>query len=392
VLSCLLISRFPLACELADHPELAGHPVAVASDDGSVLAASPAAEASGVHAAQKLREAVGCCPTLAVFKERPAWYQARSDAILRALEQVAFTVDPETQGVVYVDVGELRTCYPDFDAILAALLACVPGALAPRLGVAPARFPALLAAGSAPAGGRVVVSEDELAGFLATQPVDALPVSPEMLRRLRQLRLKTLGELGALPRSALAAQFGPDGALAWELAHGAVRTPLSVRPPPVRVEEWLRLEVPLVSRQAILAAWEQTLSRALRQPAFRGHAARQAELRGVTERGGHWERTVTFKEAAADLGRMWSALRPVLEEAQLPGPLLELGVELRGLSGRQGTQIALPDARTTMRERLEEALRQLKARYGYCPVGRVVEMEPWNRVPERRLALIDFDV
>jgi DNA polymerase-4/protein ImuB len=54
--------------------------------------------------------------------------------------------------------------------------------------------------------------------------------------------------------------------------------------------------------------------------------------------------------------------------------------------------MALPDARTTMRERLEEALRQLKARYGYCPVGRVVEMEPWNRVPERRLALIDFDV
>ena len=93
MLGCLLVSRFPLACELADHPELAGHPVAVASDDGSVLAASPAAEAGGVHAAQKLREAVGCCPTLAVFKERPAWYQARSEAILRALEQVAFTVD-----------------------------------------------------------------------------------------------------------------------------------------------------------------------------------------------------------------------------------------------------------------------------------------------------------
>ena len=42
--------------------------------------------------------------------------------------------------------------------------------------------------------------------------------------------------------------------------------------------------------------------------------------------------------------------------------------------------------------RLEESLRQLKARYGYCPVGRVVEMEPWSRVPERRLALIDFDL
>ena len=56
-----------------------------------------------------------------------------------------------------------------------------------------------------------------------------------------------------------------------------------------------------------------------------------------------------------------------------------------------GQQLALPDARSAMRERLEESLRQLKARYGYCPVGQVVEMEPWSRIPERRLGLIDFD-
>jgi DNA polymerase-4/protein ImuB len=157
------------------------------------------------------------------------------------------------------------------------------------------------------------------------------------------------------------------------------------------VVEWLRFETPLVSHQAILAAWEQTLSRALRQPAFRGHAARQAELRGTTERGGHWERTVTFKEALTDLRRMWAALSSVLDGAQFPGPLSEVAVELKGLTEAHGQQLALPDARSAMRERLEESLRQLKARYGYCPVGRVVEMEPWSRIPERRLGLIDYD-
>jgi DNA polymerase-4/protein ImuB len=82
----------------------------------------------------------------------------------------------------------------------------------------------------------------------------------------------------------------------------------------------------------------------------------------------------------------------VLEEAQFPGPLTDLGVELRGLVPAVGQQLSLPNARAMLRSRLEESLRQLKARYGYCPVGRVVEMEPWSRVPERRLALIDFDV
>jgi DNA polymerase-4/protein ImuB len=386
-----LVSRFPLACELADHPELVGLPVAVAADDGSVLATSPAAEASGVHPAQKLREAIGRCPTLAVLNGRPAHYQAQAEANLRALEQVAFTVEPEAQGVVYVDLAELRTCYRSLDAIIAALLACVPPALEPRLGAAPARFPALLAARTAEAGGSVVIPEGELAGFLAAQPVEALPVSAEMLRRLRLLKLGTLGELGKLRRSALVAQFGREGALAWELAHGRAESPLRRRPRLVQVVEWLRLETPLVSQQAILAAWEQTLSRALRQPAFRGHAARQAELRGTTERGGNWERTVTFKEASSDLRRMWPALHSTLDGAQFPGPLSEVAVELKGLTDAHGQQLALPDARSAMRERLEESLRQLKARYGYCPVGRVVEMEPWRRLPERRMGLIDYD-
>src|SRR3989442_1531376 len=65
--------------------------------------------------------------------------------------------------------------------------------------------------------------------FLAAQPVGMLPVSEEMRRRLRLLGIETLGALAALPRSALAAQFGPQGALAWELARGEDDSP--VRPP-----------------------------------------------------------------------------------------------------------------------------------------------------------------
>jgi hypothetical protein len=133
------------------------------------------------------------------------------------------------------------------------------------------------------------------------------------------------------------------------------------------------------------------LSRLLRQQGFRGLAARQAELRAATERGRQWSRTITFKEPLANFRQMWPAFRAVLDEAQFPGPLSELSIELLGLGQAMGQQLALPNARSTMRGRLEEGLRQLKARYGYCPVGRVVEVEPWNRIPERRLALIDFD-
>jgi DNA polymerase-4/protein ImuB len=288
-------------------------------------------------------------------------------------------------------VEELLPVHGSLEAVMAAVLACVPAPLEPRLGVAPARFPALLAARHAAAGRGEVVTGDRLAAFLTAQPAGALPVSDEMHRRLRLLGLRTLGDVASLRRPALAAQFGPEGARAWDLAHGAGDAPL--RPPRrrQRLAERLGLEAPLTARPALLAAWEQTLSRLVRRPAFQGMVARQADLRAITERGRRWSRTVTFKEPLADPRRIWPALRSVLDEAELPGPVSEVVIELLGLEPAGGQQLALPSARSALRGRLEVALRQLKARYGYCPVGRVVEVEPWNRVPERRLALIDFD-
>jgi len=391
MVGCLWISSFPLACELADHEQLRGSPCAVIDQDGQVEAVSVAAEAYGVHPGQTAREAIGRCPTLAALETRPARYDLIWEEIRLAVEQVAFTVEPATAGVIYVAVAELLPFHRTLEAAVRALLGCSPPALEPRIGVGPTRFTAMLAARRAAANGSDVVVNEGLSAFLAPQPVQALPVSAETLRRLRVLGLQTLGELRALPRSALAAQFGPEGDLAWQLASGADREPLRPLRRSVQLAERLSLEAPLAGRQALLVAWEQTLSRLLRQQGFRGLAARQAELRAATERGRQWSRTITFKEPLANFRQMWPAFRAVLDEAQFPGPLSELSIELHGLGQAMGQQLALPNARSTMRGRLEEGLRQLKARYGYCPVGRVVEVEPWNRIPERRLALIDFD-
>jgi DNA polymerase-4/protein ImuB len=391
MVGCLLISSFPLACELADHEELRGSPCAVIDENSRVEAVSVAAEAYGVHPGQTAREAIGRCPGLAALETRPARYDLIREEIRVAVDEVAFTVEAASAGVIYVAVDELLTCYRTLDAAIKALLGCAPQTLEPRVGVAPTRFTAMLAARQARANGSDVVGQEELSAFLAPQPVQALPVSVETLRRLRVLGLQTLDELRALPRSALAAQFGPEGDLAWQLASGTDCEPLRPQRRCVQLVEQLSLETPLSGRQPLLVAWEQTLSRLLRQRGFHGLAARQAELRAATERGRQWSRVVTFKEPLADFRQMWSPLRAALDEALFPGPLSELSIELRGLGPAQGHQLALPSARSTMRSRLEEGLRQLKARYGYCPVGRVVEVEPWNRIPERRLALIDFD-
>jgi nucleotidyltransferase/DNA polymerase involved in DNA repair len=232
MVGCLLVSPFPLACELADHPELRGQPAVVGGIDARVGCASPEAHAHGIRPGQTLSEAIGRCPTVAVIEERTARYDSIWRDIAASLELVAFTVEIAEPGVAYVDVEELLTGYHSVEGVIGAVLQAAPAALEPRVGVGGSRFVALLAARQAAPGHGLVVGERGLTAFLDQQPVGALPVSPEMLRRLDVLGLHALGELRTLRRSAVAAQFGPEGILAWELARGEDARRLRPRPWP----------------------------------------------------------------------------------------------------------------------------------------------------------------
>jgi DNA polymerase-4/protein ImuB len=44
-----------------------------------------------------------------------------------------------------------------------------------------------------------------------------------------------------------------------------------------------------------------------------------------------------------------------------------------------------------LKRQLREAAQQLRTRFGRPVVSKVVEVEPWSRLPERRHALIDYE-
>jgi DNA polymerase-4/protein ImuB len=71
-----------------------------------------------------------------------------------------------------------------------------------------------------------------------------------------------------------------------------------------------------------------------------------------------------------------------------------MALEFIGLTGETGKQRSLLFAEQARRRaQLFAALRQLKQRFGgESQVNRVVEVEPWSRIPERRYALIDYDL
>jgi DNA polymerase-4/protein ImuB len=120
-------------------------------------------------------------------------------------------------------------------------------------------------------------------------------------------------------------------------------------------------------------------------------SARRIALSARLSDGHVWERGVTLREPTADRDRLLLALGTKLEGCALPNPVEEISLELSGLCAESGRQQGMFAAKGRRTNQLEDAIRQLKSRYGISPVSRVVEVEPWSRIPERRRALIDYD-
>ncbi len=392
-IACLVIPSLVLQCELVERPGLGGAPVVV-GDEAHARVADLTREAvlRGVRKGMTLRDAVGLCPQLTVLEPRPALVAHYADMLVDAMCAVSPLVEEAEQGLVFADLRGTQGLYPRLGDLKRAVFAAVPERLAPQLGVAGARFTAQMAARRAAPSEVVRVALADAPAFLAAEPVSQLPLEIQAVERLRLLGIETCGAFAALPRSAVEAQFGFPGGVAWLAARGD--DPVPVRPRPwerERVVEHMQAEPPFISRESVLYAIEQMLGRALRHPRARHRFVRSLRLRAETERGALWEREQVLREPLGDRGRLWTLLRSLVEYAEFPGPFTLITLELRGLTEESGRQHSLFVEQTRRREQLDEMVRHLKVRFGESPVARVVEVEPWHRLPEHRRALLEYD-
>jgi DNA polymerase-4/protein ImuB len=239
-----------------------------------------------------------------------------------------------------------------------------------------------------------VVPALETADFLASLPISYLPFAPKLSWRLRLLRLRTIADLAGLPFAAVQAQFGPIGARAWLLANGRDNELLVPHRFNPTIRASLGFDAPLASVEAFLAALDHLLVRAFNDLTLHGRAIRQIRLRALLADGTSWEWLNTFKDAYASRDATYRALKSKLEiRGILPlAPIEDLSLELMGLTSETGKQPGLFSTHTRQLSQVAESVRQLHARYGYVPLYRAVEVEPWSRLPERRWALVPCDL
>ncbi|HEX4732809.1 MAG TPA: hypothetical protein VH247_00225 [Thermoleophilaceae bacterium] len=393
MVACVLLKRLPLIAALGGaRRELIGEPVALAPEPGReqrVGEVSPPAEAFGIVPGMRVGEALSRCPDLRLVPADPEATRAYWNAVLDRIESLGAAVESDDPGVAYFETSGIERLHGGhLEGVLAAARRSLPASV--RLGAAPSRFAAYAAAVHARRRSAGIVAAGAVRAFLAPLPVGLLRPRPgleELPEMLERLGIRTLGELAALPPSAVAERFGHPGLLTLDLAHGR-----DTRLEPRRPQEPLceRLTLPeAASGPQLERALEMVLARLLARRERRGRSLRVIALSARFVEGGTWRLSVPLRRPSVDPARLRLALAPRL--ADLPAPAESLGLEVEAFGPPAHDQsVLVEDAGDLRRARLGEAVRHVRQATGEEALMRVLEVDPDSRLPERRAVLAPF--
>jgi DNA polymerase-4/protein ImuB len=397
-LACVTVPNFRIALERARAPGLRGRPLAIGEPppgENAVVDCSPESAALGVRTGMPLRDARTLVPDLLLVSPDPIFYGRQFEALLAALETAEPLVEPGDDGVAFAALDPCAS--PDVEWRAAARLVEAvreSASVEATAGAGAGKFVAWAAAAVSAPGDANVVPAGREAEFLAPLSVAFLPASYAAQRKLALYGVRTIGELAQVEVGPLQAQFGAEGRRLWQLARAIDDAPFLPRARREPVAGSLSMPAPTVNSAALIIGARQLTGGLLQRPVMRYRMVRQIRLRLALLGGGSWERTLTLREPLGDEDGVMFVLKKLIEPLQLAAPVDAMSLEFIGLTSETGKQRSLLFAEQARRRaQLVASLHQLKARFGgQSQVTRVVEVEPWSRIPERRYALIDYDL
>ncbi|WFE99009.1 DNA polymerase IV [Micromonospora sp. WMMD964] len=380
------LDAFYASVEQRDDPRLRGRPVIVGG--GVVLAASYEAKARGVRSAMGGRQARRLCPDAIVVPPRMSAYTAASRAVFEIFRQTTPLVEGLSIDEAFLDVGGLRRLVGPPADIAARLRREVRErvGLPITVGVARTKFLAKVASGVAKPDGLLVVAPDAETAFLHPLPVERLwGVGPVTSAKLREHRIRTVGEVARLGEATLVSLLGSGaGRHLHALAHN--RDPRAVhvgrRRASMGAQHALsRTPHAPTELDAILAGLVDRVTRRMRAA---GRSGRTVVLRLRFGDYSRATRSHTIGKATADTTPLLAAARALLHAAQ---PEIDSrGVTLIGVSvgnlDDSPVQPELPFHRDPGAE-LDAAVDAVRDRFGSAALTRAVLLgrEPGVEMP-----------
>ena len=332
-------------------------------------------------------------------------------AMLDRLDDLSPRVEAVDRGVALVDVTGLGPSLGDERRIAARAVALVRevATLPVRAGVGENRWLAVLAARLAltarPDPAIPVAFHAFPAGLEATRavlaslPLALLPADPEKRQRFALFGLTTMGELAALPRSAVGAQFGAGGERLQSLARGEDPRPLTPRRRPERLTRRVTFEPPVEGVGGTALVLRRACAELCDALRLRHLAPGRATLTIDLEDAPALAVELTFPEPALEpdwiarllIGRMEAVSRTRQArdrpEGEREARVVAIGLALDRLSDPAARQLPAFQAQAGRWEELRWSLERLATRFGEGRLWRARTERPNASLPERQARL-----
>ena len=243
-----------------------------------IAAVDSAAEAAGLYPGMDLAQAKILIPGLAVHEATPALDEAALQRLTEWCLRYAPLVSAAPPDGVWIDITGTAHLHDGEKALLHGLVA--------RLAIHGVTARAAIAdtPGAAHALARfrmrdaTVAASGETAAAIASLPIEALRLTPDILSGLRLLGFEQVGKLAATPRAPLVRRFGPLLSLRLDQASGAVFEPIVPIFPLALVQARLTFVDPLMTAESFLAVIDRLAGMTCTDLEKAGQGARRLDL------------------------------------------------------------------------------------------------------------------
>jgi nucleotidyltransferase/DNA polymerase involved in DNA repair len=328
------------------------------------------------------------------------------EAILDRLDDLSPRIQAVDRGVALLDITGLDSLFGDERRIAARAVALARG-LAPlqvRAGVGGNRWLAVLAARlarpqrpeSKAAFLALPTGQAAAAATLAPLSLDLLPADPATRARFALFGLTVMGELAALPRSAVGAQFGAVGERLQQLARGQDPRPLIPRRRPEQLTGTTTFEPPAEGITEIALALRRTIAELCDTLRARHLAPGRAILALRLEDAPPLRVELTLPEPVLEpdwiarllIGRLEQATRA--RHAEEEPRITAIGLTFDRLANPAARQLSAFEARVGRWEELRWSLERLTMRFGEGRLWRASLDRPSAALPEQQTRLVQL--
>jgi len=367
------LDAFFCAVEELHNPALRGKAFAVGGrpeSRGVVASCSYPARRLGVHSAMPMGQALRLCPGLLIVPARHRAYAAMSRRVMAILHEVTPLVEQISIDEAFLDVTDRAEKAVDLARRLQASirreldLPCSLGVATNKLVAKIANNVGKAAArGDGPPNALQLVPPGAEADFLAPLPADALwGVGPKTAKELAALGIHTIGDIARWPEADLIKRFGKHGQDLARHGRGIDDRPVITEHERKSISQETTFVRDVTDGDVLRATLREQaaeVARSLRQEQLQGATVklklRAQDFTTLT-------RQTTLSHPTDDAQVIESAVIELLDKAWDRLAVRLIGVGVTGLSDAR--QLSLWDQPDERQERLYDAVRELRKRYG----------------------------